>query len=123
MKFLGVYLDSRLSWEGHILGLSKRLSKQMFLLRQLLNEVSRDVLRVAYYSNFHSSLSYAILNWGHSSHSSKVFAQQRKCLRILGILKHRECCRQEFVKQKILTLPGVYILECLMYMKKKTTRV
>ena len=97
VKFLGVYLDSRLSWEGHILGLSKRLSKQMFLLRQLSNEVSRNVLRFAHYLNFHSSLSYAILNWGHSSHSSKVFAQQRKCMRILGRLKYRGSCRQEFV--------------------------
>ena len=36
VKFLGVHLDFRLSWEGHILGLSKRLSKQHIFVKATL---------------------------------------------------------------------------------------
>ena len=48
VKFLGVYLDSRLSWEGHILGLSKRLSKQMFLLGQCHIQISIGPFYILY---------------------------------------------------------------------------
>ena len=114
-----MYIDSTLTWEKHIDYLSGKLSKIIFLIRNLTNCVSQKTLIVAYYSFFHSNLSYAILNWGHSTHSSKAFSLQRRCLRIITRLGYRECCREQFIKLNILTLPCIYILECLLFIKQR----
>lgn len=119
VKFLGVYIDPTLTWERHIVYLSGKLSKIIFLIRNLVNRVSQKTLRTAYYGFFHSAMSYALLNWGHSTHSPKVFSLQRKCVRIIAQIGYRVCCREQFIKLSILTLPCVYILECLLYIKKR----
>lgn len=117
VKFLGVYLDSKLSWDQHINFLCKKISTNIYLLRNLANNVSQRTLITAYHGLIHSSLSYAILVWGHSSHSANVFALQRRAIRIVYGLNYREDCRHAFKKLNILTLPSTYILQCLLHIK------
>lgn len=117
-KFLGVHLDTGLTWENHLVNLSKKLSKELFLFRNLVQITSRETLLTVYHGNFHSHLTYAILCWGHSCHVNKVFAQQRKCVRIIAGVGYREDCRNLFKKFKILTLPCVYIMQCLLFVKQ-----
>lgn len=122
VKFLGVYLDSKLSWVQHINFLCKKMSTNIYLLRNIANNVSQKTLITAYYGLIHSSLSYAILVWGHSSHSTHVFSIQRKAIRIVYSLNYREDCRHAFKKLNILTLPSTYILQCLLYIKENQLR-
>lgn len=117
IKFLGVVLDIRLTWEAHVVSLCKKLSSKIYLIRQLKSLVSDQVLKTAYFGLFQSLLNYAILAWGHSTHSKRVFAVQRKCLRIMCGLQFRDDCRQAFVDSKILTLPCLYVLQSIMYIK------
>ena len=62
-------------------------------------------------------MTYAILNWGYVPCSTKIVSLQRKCIRITAQLKYRDDCRDYFIVLKILTLPCVFILECLIYIK------
>lgn len=117
VKFLGVYLDPKLTWEHHAEHLSNTISKNTYPICSLTNLVSREVLISAYYGNIHSHLLYAILCWGHSPRAARVFAVQRRCMRIMAGLGYRECCRASFVSWGILTLPSIYILACLMRIK------
>jgi hypothetical protein len=48
-KFLGVVLDSHLTWDAHVEYISRKLSKAIYLLRQLRDEVSSQMLLIAYY--------------------------------------------------------------------------
>lgn len=118
IKFLGVYLDPILSWEQHTLKLSTKLSKNIYFLRNLVSTISLNFLLTAYYGSFHANMSYGILNWGHSAHATRIFGLQRRCIRILSQLKYRDDCKDQFIKLNILTLPCVYILECLLYLKQ-----
>lgn len=118
VKFLGVYLDPGLTWEHHIVQLTKKLSQYIFLFRNLIKIISLKTILTAYHGYFHSILSYAILTWGHSCHTNKVFAIQRKCIRIIGKLGYRTECRHCFIELKILTVPCIYILQCLLYVKQ-----
>lgn len=117
VKFLGVHLDSDLSWEEHVLQLGKKLSRVIFLIRNLSGTVTPSMLLMAYHGYFSSAMSYAVLNWGHSAHASVVFGLQRRCVRIVGGLGYRDCCRRCFVGLGILTFPCVYIYQCLLYIK------
>ena len=114
-RFLGVYIDNRLTWAAHGDHLSRKLSSACFALRGLANSVSSVVLRVAYFSLFQSHLAYGVLSWGHSAISKRVFAIQRRAVRVMDGLGYRDDCRHSFVRQNILTLPSLYILACLKY--------
>ena len=117
-KFLGVYVDDKLTWHVHIDNLSKKLSKNTFILRNLANEVGKEALKNAYFALCHSLLSYAILVWGQASNWPRIFALQRRAIRIISGLNYRDDCREQFRKLKIQTLPSIYIYELLLYARK-----
>lgn len=108
-KFLGVYLDDKLTWQIHIENLSKKLSKNIFILRNLANEVGKNALKNAYFALCHSLLSYAVLAWGQASNLARIFALQRRAIRIISGLNYRDDCREKFRNLKILTLPSIYM--------------
>nr|CAI5865990.1 unnamed protein product [Callosobruchus analis] len=117
VKYLGVHLDCTLTWEQHIKEVSKKLSKSVYLIRNLSFITSQPTLKAAYYGHFHSHLKYCIINWGHSCHIKTLFSLQRRCIRIISHLPYDACCRNAFINLSILTLPCIYILECLCYVR------
>lgn len=117
VKFLGVLLDNKLTWEEHTVSVCKNISRKIFLLRNLRNCLSHTTLKIAYHALIQSSLSYALLVWGHSAHASTVFSMQRKAVRVIAGLQYRDDCRAAFKNFNILTLPCAYIFQCLMHIK------
>ena len=65
VKLLGIIFDSQLSWSEHIDHVCVRLSRVIYLLRQLKLCISNLYLKQAYYAFFHSVLSYGIHIWGN----------------------------------------------------------
>lgn len=118
VKFLGLYLDDKLSWHNHCYELGKKISKNIFVLRHLSNSVSSDVLLTAYFSLCQSHISYGITAWGKSAAWPDIFRLQRKAIRIVSGLYYRDDCRDQFRSFKVLTLPCIYILQTLLYVKK-----
>lgn len=117
-KFLGITLDVNLSWRPHIAGLSKKLSSACFLLRVLSTRINKNVLKLVYYANFHSHLAYGVPFWGQGEDWLKIFVLQKRAMRILhGVYRDPDgqlvSCRGIFKSSKILTLPCMYILNCV----------
>ena len=117
VRFLGIYLDQGLTWEVYVDHLCAKLAKQLFAIRQLRDCVSLAVLNSAYYGLFHANVNYAILAWGHSAHTSRVFRLQRKCIRVMTGMPFRSDCRHQFIDLKILTVPCLYLYASLLYIK------
>ena len=113
--FLGLHIDTELTWRFHSDALVRRLNSSCFVLRRLSEAVSLDAPNSAYFGLFHSHLSYGILLWGHAASAQRVFAVQRRAIRLLDDLGCRESCRRSFVSRGVLTLPSLYIFECLKY--------
>ena len=76
-QFLGITVDSSLSWKNHIDGLMVKLSKACYATRSLTSFVSQESLRMIYYSYFHTVMSYGKIFWGNSCHSSNIFKLQK----------------------------------------------
>ena len=74
-----------------------------------------DVVRMIYFSYFHSVMKHGIIFWGNSSHSDKVFRIQKRALRIIYGRRKRESCRPLFKKLEILTLTREYIFSLMCY--------
>lgn len=113
IKLLGFTLDSGLVWDSHISSLCVKLSRVLYLLRRLANEVDEHFLRIAYFAFFHAHLSYGTRLWGHSSLTNKVLLIQKKALRLISKAGFHDHCRPLFIQRKILTVHSVYILQCI----------
>ena len=50
VKYLGIFMDFKLSWNNHGDQVAKKVSRNIFLLRNLSLSLSMQVLRVAYFA-------------------------------------------------------------------------
>lgn len=117
-KFLGITIDAHLDWEKHVQSTCTKLHKVCYSLKELSKLVSHSALITAYYGNFYSVMSYGVLFWGNSSHSSEIFKVQKRAVRIIANLKLDSSCRGFFKKLNLLTLTAVFAYECICYVFK-----
>lgn len=117
-KFLGIHIDNDLEWETHIKSVCSRLSSVCFAIYRLRELTSRSVVLAYYYSQFVSRATYGILLWGSSSLILRVFKLQKKAIRNIVQISNRTSCRHFFKDLKILTVPCLYILAVLIYVKR-----
>jgi hypothetical protein len=82
-KFLGLTIDSTLSWKDHVTEITPKLNKACYVIRTLTFLRSPEVLRMVYFSYFHSVISYGIIFWGNSHHSVNIFKIQKRIIRII----------------------------------------
>lgn len=116
VKFLGMHLNSAVTWDDHIQKTCNKLASAVYSVRRVKSISTFEAAKMAYHANFHSRATYGIFLWGAStSEVNKIFNLQKKVVRILGDLKHRDSCRKVFKELKILTIPSSYILSCLVY--------
>ncbi len=63
-KFLGIYLDQRLSWETHVNTLCSKIASNIFALNKLSKFCSMEVRLTAYYGLIQPHLCYGVSLWG-----------------------------------------------------------
>jgi len=119
VQFLGLTIDTTLSWQQHVENLKKKLSTATFVIRKLSNCLSIQYLRDVYFALFHARLSYGILLWGGSSHSHEVFLAQKRVVRVLFGLSKYESCRGVFRRGNIMTVACQYIYTVLVHMRSQ----
>uniref|UniRef100_A0A1Y1JTI5 Reverse transcriptase domain-containing protein n=1 Tax=Photinus pyralis TaxID=7054 RepID=A0A1Y1JTI5_PHOPY len=117
VKFLGIYIDENLNWEKHILYTANKISKSIYLLRNLKQFVSMEVLWTCYHSLIVTHMSYGISVWGFSSSAKLIFKLQRLSVRIITGVRYTADVRHKFKENCILTLPCIYIYHTLLEVK------
>ena len=85
IKYLGVLIDSTLSWTEHISNTSKKLSRAVGILYKLRPFVNLNIMKNIYYALIYSHLVYAIEVWGSASdiHLSKLLTLQKRAVRLM----------------------------------------
>ena len=63
-KFLGVWLDDKLNWSTHVSVVTKKLQSRQRLLARSKNILNTHCLRILYFAQIQSVLSYGIVVWG-----------------------------------------------------------
>lgn len=123
IKLLGIHIDRKLNWNVHTNSVCNKLAKIIFLLKKLKNNVSHNLLLYSYYGFFHSQLLYGILLWGNSVGARKVFKWQKKAIRSILGLNYTESCKTYFKALNIMTVPSMYIYNCLIYAKENMDKL
>ena len=94
-KFVGHVLDDRLSWEGHVEHICKKLASANFGINSSKNFLPLNIRKILYYSLFDSHLNFGNLLWGCAKPKllKKVETLQKKCIRNVArksFLSHTE---------------------------------
>ncbi|KAG7313180.1 hypothetical protein JYU34_000272 [Plutella xylostella] len=108
-KFLGLIMDSNLSWKGHAKEVCERLSKYAYLLHKLSKIVCLDTALNAYHGFVSSNIRYGIIFWGNCTDKDVVFRAQKRCVRAMCGLKTTDSCAPHFKRLNLLTMPSIYI--------------
>lgn len=88
------------------------------LFRSLSVSVSRKVLLCKYFAHVHSHIAYGQILWSHSSYTKKIFVPQKQTITIIFWGPSRaHCSRDIFFQLRVLSLPPLYVLLVLPYIK------
>jgi hypothetical protein len=115
LKFLGIQIDNHLNWKNHIEQIIPKLSAACYMVRQMYYICNNDTLKSIYFAYFHSIAIYGIIFWGNSSSSKKIFALQKRIIRIMVDAHPRASCKRLFKKSEILTVPSQYIYSLMSF--------
>ena len=86
IKYLGVLIDSTLSWKDHISKISNNLSRAIGIQYKIRQFVNTKILKDIYYALIYSHLVYAIEVWGSAcnTHLYKILIQQKRSVRLMS---------------------------------------
>ncbi len=108
--FLGLVIDSKLSWKQHCQKVLMSLSRNLGIIRKLKHELPSTVLFSIYNTLSLPHLQYGILAWGNTypSYINKLYITQKKTLRVINNSRFTEHSAPLFNKYKALTVFDLY---------------
>lgn len=116
-KYLGIVLDSNLTWKPHIDQLCRKLSTGIYVIRRVKQICGTETAKTAYFSLFEAHLRYGIATWGGvaETHINRVLTQQKKAVRCLAGLSYQDSCRTAFKELDILTVVALHISTVILH--------
>jgi len=86
MKFLGVFIDDRLSFSRHIAAICSKVSRSLAVMRRLSRMVPANVMKSLYLSLVYPHITYAVEVWGSSSKTGlgRLLSLMVRCVSLIG---------------------------------------
>ena len=118
IKFLGVFVDNKLSWKPHIDNICKTISRNIGIINRLKFHIPLSSLFTIYSSLILPYLNYGILAWGntHQILLDKLLLLQKKSLRIICNSDRRSHTDPLFFENKILKIGDLYLFQLGQFM-------
>ncbi len=117
-KFLGMFIDENLTWKSHIKHVNTKVSRALFLLKQVKHVLPAESLRTLYYSLINSHFAYGIIAWGNADKSiiKPSFMMQKRAIRVINNAPHNGHTEPLFKSSGILKLDDLFEYQCVMFM-------
>jgi hypothetical protein len=116
-------MTENFNWKIHTQNLYLNLCHIFCIIKSLKDTISLQMILYIYYAHFEARLQYGIIFWRHDSDSTKLFRLQEKVTRLISGIGRLVSCRSVFRNYKILTVPSLYMLETLSFIKKHSTHL
>ena len=109
-KFLGLYIDQKLTWEEHTKFVRGKISSGIYAMNMSKHVLSPNHLKQLYYSLVHPYLIYGNLLWGNTyqKHTKCLEVLQNKALHIINKSNYNESATPIFAKENMLKLPHIH---------------
>ena len=115
-NFLGLTISDQLDWTSHVDKISKKLSRNIGILRRLRSQLPADIIKILYFSLIHSHLTYMILIWGHEN--NEILKKQKQALRIIHNKHYLSHTDPLFKSAKILKVSDLHTQAQLKFCRK-----
>ena len=124
VKFLGVTIDSTLSWSEHIRITKTKIAKGIGMLVKARKFLCKSTLTTIYNSFIYPYLLYGIEVWGRANrcHIDSLFKMQKKAIRIIASANYRAHTEPLFLSLQILPLHKIYIFAVSKLMYRYSNR-
>ena len=123
-KYLGVYLDSRLSFKEHIRYINGKIARHTGILYKIRDNLPLKTRLDYYYAYIYPYLSYNIIVWGGAcqTHLHPLIMQQKRTIRTITNAGFRDHTDPLFKQLKILKLKDIFDFHLGTYMFHARTR-
>ena len=111
--FLGIWLNSDLTWTKQINMLAAKIGKSVGILNRLKRFIPHNVLKMIYNSLILSRLNYCILAWGYDL--ARLTILQKKAIRAVNNERWPTHTEPLFKSNKLLKLEDIFKLRCLKF--------
>ena len=103
-KFVGIVLDDKLSWEGHVQHICKKLASANYAINTTKNCLPLKIRKTLYFSLFDSHINFGNLLWGCATKKllSKIENLQKRCVRNVALSKFKAHTEPLYKKLSIL---------------------
>jgi hypothetical protein len=118
VRYLGFVIDSRLSWQYHILYVRDKVNKGLGMLRRSCHVFPRDCLRLIYFAFVYPYLSTGIQFWGVSTkyNLDMLRTVQKACIRRIVNESYTAHCTPIAKSLEILLLDDLYTFSVACFM-------
>ena len=124
IKYLGIILDSKMTWSAQTLYLQNNLRQLNYTLYHARNLFSNSHLVRLYMALYESKLRYGIKSWGNASeyHLETIRVLQRAAIRTIVGIRAGEGTAAWFKKLGILNLTNLYRYATICYVHKNKNK-
>ena len=119
-KFLGVTIDSKLRWSGHVNETCTRLSKVIGVLYKIRRSLTVDCIRQIYLALAYPHLMYCCAIWGGTTNTNleALFIIQKKLLRVMSSSNRYAHTQPLFKDFNLLNLYDIITLQTCNFVYK-----
>ena len=117
-KFLGLHIDSKLTWKNHTNIICQTISRNTGILHKLKTFLPHHILRMLYSTLISPHINYGILAWGNSSklQINKIFLIQKRALRNINNTAFYSHTNPLFYNSNILKIDDLYLFNLGVFM-------
>ena len=117
INFLGIHINKHLDWKIHVSMCGNKISRSVYTLKCLKNEIPHAILLTIYNALIQSTLNYGLVTWYSPSgcNMQRLIVLQKKALRYIFNAKYNCHTNPLFVTAHVLKLDDLYVNKCILY--------
>ena len=119
-KFLGVYIDEKLTWKKHIEHVAAKISKGLGAMGRIRNIVPSKSLLMLYHALVYPYLTYCNIVWGTACASvlAKLVSLQNRAVRLVTHSPFRSSCNPLYADLRLLKITDIVKFQTTQFMFK-----
>ena len=116
-KFLGVFIDTNLTWKDQISSVSNKISRGIGALNRVKSILSPKLLLLLYHTLIYPHLFYCCIIWGCAaqSHLVHVRSLQKGAVRLITNSPFRSASKPLFIKLNLFAQGDICVLQTLQF--------
>lgn len=120
VKYLGVILDSNLSWKKHILKVQAVCAMYIPIFYRIRKIMNKNTLMTIFYTCLRSKIMYALKFYGatYKTNLQCLNIIFRKVIRIINFKQNRDSLKDVMLNENILNIYQLHIMEMMIFYLK-----